>query len=25
LRRDLGWWVTLCEEEYQKELEKRKK
>jgi len=24
LRTDIGWWLTLCEEEYQKILEKRK-
>lgn len=24
LRTDLGWYMTLCEEEYKKELEKRK-
>jgi len=24
LRNDIGWWKTLCEEEYQKILEKRK-
>ncbi len=24
LRQDIGWWTTLCDEEYQKILEKRK-
>jgi len=24
LRQDIGWWTTLCDEEYQKVLEKRK-
>lgn len=24
LRNDIGWWTTLCDEEYQKVLEKRK-